>query len=633
MVKCSLCGQEIVREDILSHLDENRKPVYHKGYDTSTIGGKTYHRKCAEAYEKQLELSEFKKYLNKVDAERRYALETFDKRFRTLQPHGEILNDLKELFEKYKDYKREGPKRCRQIKKIIKKLRKAVVKKFANFLREEILEFHGERDRAVRIRAMRAKIQEEKINDFFELRQLQRERILTATGANKKIIEITELVNGKVAEGKQEIEFEEKFSEIFDQLRIVLMQQKEHLEKEVIILGKLDRIMDLGIHEGKYLVDETELLLTELNSSFNGLRGALIGEKNRVMDPLDELLEQKRRLVDLRRKEYGEKGRLTKHEILKDIKNMTNEDELVAYASFLRKFIRTLKQTKAVDEEKIKEMEDLYEELDEKLPDIVENLKKQKQELEKTAYKDGLTGAHNRRYLDEELLNIIRRLIRKQKSNERLGLKTKPEIFSFVIFDIDFFKKFNDTFGHPIGDRVLKRVAELTPKLVKKEDIFVRFGGEEFVLVLLGADINVALKRADEVREHLAKQTLSDVGRYIQENPSTTIPAEVDPKIDSFTDPDTGRVVKKEQMDYGRSVSERIGGIRVSMGISEFPRNCKEIPLELGNVEKIRGRIIELADKALYKAKKLGRFRVVKVDDLTEADLRVDTTKKEKVNK
>lgn len=93
-------------------------------------------------------------------------------------------------------------------------------------------------------------------------------------------------------------------------------------------------------------------------------------------------------------------------------------------------------------------------------------------QLKNTAEKDHLTGANNRRTFDKYLQEIY---------NES---KISNEPFFVVFFDIDHFKKFNDTYGHEAGDKVLRVFAETINKNIRKNsDVFFRYGGEEFVLV------------------------------------------------------------------------------------------------------------------------------------------------------
>jgi diguanylate cyclase (GGDEF)-like protein len=104
------------------------------------------------------------------------------------------------------------------------------------------------------------------------------------------------------------------------------------------------------------------------------------------------------------------------------------------------------------------------------------------------ALEDPLTGLANRRSFMESYeveWNLA----------SRLG---SP--FAVLMLDVDFFKRFNDTFGHPVGDEVLKTIAQTVRSLVRKVDIVGRYGGEEFVVALPGASLDAAMDVAEKVR-------------------------------------------------------------------------------------------------------------------------------------
>jgi diguanylate cyclase (GGDEF)-like protein len=110
-------------------------------------------------------------------------------------------------------------------------------------------------------------------------------------------------------------------------------------------------------------------------------------------------------------------------------------------------------------------------------------------QVEKMAVTDGLTGIFNHRRFQERL------------SEEFARIGRHPEPFSLLLIDIDFFKKINDTFGHPAGDAVIKLVTKTLVKMVRKIDIVARYGGEEFVILLLKADSNQAFQMAERIRK------------------------------------------------------------------------------------------------------------------------------------
>lgn len=121
------------------------------------------------------------------------------------------------------------------------------------------------------------------------------------------------------------------------------------------------------------------------------------------------------------------------------------------------------------------------------------SLKARLEKLQNTSIVDGLTQLYNHAYIQERL------------SEEIAALKATNEPLSFVIFDIDNFKNYNDTNGHPAGDRVLKKVAEILSSSTRGFDVTGRYGGEEFVLILPGTKLIPALKITERFREKIAE--------------------------------------------------------------------------------------------------------------------------------
>lgn len=109
--------------------------------------------------------------------------------------------------------------------------------------------------------------------------------------------------------------------------------------------------------------------------------------------------------------------------------------------------------------------------------------------LRHQSLRDPLTGLFNRRYLEDALARDVARMRRR---NEPL---------SVVMIDIDHFKRFNDTHGHPGGDALLAEFGLLLARHARDEDIAVRYGGEEFTLVMPGASLETAAERAERLRE------------------------------------------------------------------------------------------------------------------------------------
>ena len=116
-------------------------------------------------------------------------------------------------------------------------------------------------------------------------------------------------------------------------------------------------------------------------------------------------------------------------------------------------------------------------------------LKRSKRHLEQRVIKDCLTSAYNRAYMEERLEHLI---------------EIEKEPFGFVILDIDYFKKVNDTYGHLVGDDVLINLVEALKDKLRKGDTIARFGGEEFVIILPSASHEQSLNVATKLQTHVA---------------------------------------------------------------------------------------------------------------------------------
>ena len=125
------------------------------------------------------------------------------------------------------------------------------------------------------------------------------------------------------------------------------------------------------------------------------------------------------------------------------------------------------------------------------------------QHLENAAAIDPLTNCYNRRALDKHLESAVANGLRYERS------------LSIVMIDLDNFKKINDTYGHQVGDAVLKAASALITANVRKSDVLARYGGEEFVLVLPETGLYHATQLAEKLRKKLACHVLSTEGTNI----------------------------------------------------------------------------------------------------------------------
>lgn len=120
-----------------------------------------------------------------------------------------------------------------------------------------------------------------------------------------------------------------------------------------------------------------------------------------------------------------------------------------------------------------------------KIKEREEKLMWEKRETEKLAYLDHLTGLYNRRFLEERYEDI----------------KRNYSLFSLVFVDLDNFKDINDRWGHELGDRVLVNVSEFFKKNFRDYDILVRYGGDEFCILLLNVNKDTAERIVHRIKE------------------------------------------------------------------------------------------------------------------------------------
>jgi len=122
------------------------------------------------------------------------------------------------------------------------------------------------------------------------------------------------------------------------------------------------------------------------------------------------------------------------------------------------------------------------------------------QNLYDKATRDPLTGAHNKRFFTETL---EQELAFHKRQNQQLSL---------IIFDLDLFKRLNDTYGHLNGDKVLQAIGHEVGSIMRREDTFARFGGEEFVVLLRATPHQQALAVAEKIRTCIAALTFNSNG-------------------------------------------------------------------------------------------------------------------------
>ncbi|MFB9993335.1 diguanylate cyclase [Deinococcus oregonensis] len=168
-----------------------------------------------------------------------------------------------------------------------------------------------------------------------------------------------------------------------------------------------------------------------------------------------------------------------------------------------------------------------------------------KETLRQQSIRDALTGLFNRRYLEQ---TFERELHRATRYSHPIGI---------VMLDVDHFKRFNDTYGHEAGDTLLQELGSVLRTSIRGEDVACRYGGEEFALLLPGANLEQTLKRAEAVRQAVEQMQVTSRG-------------------------------------------QRLGTVTLSLGVAAFPQHAGTL-----------SDLLRAADFALYRAKQEGRNRTL----------------------
>jgi len=190
----------------------------------------------------------------------------------------------------------------------------------------------------------------------------------------------------------------------------------------------------------------------------------------------------------------------------------------------------------------------------------IDELEKEIEHLKALAYKDELTGLYNRHGFKETAGKFIAEIEREKSFKGQLRDSLFIKDFGLLVFDIDDFKKLNDKYGHDAGDKALKIFSEIVLENIRDIDSAARWGGEEIVVGLVGANENDAYEVANRIRDGLSKTSFKYKGEKVK-----------------FT---------------------------TSGGVASFAE------------AKTFSQILSLADKALYKAKSQGKNQIIKSSDL-----------------
>lgn len=233
--------------------------------------------------------------------------------------------------------------------------------------------------------------------------------------------------------------------------------------------------------------------------TFNRHKSAIVAHIDHQKAYLEERDRELRNIIDLLTRamaSINSENDAYHRQILEkgeQIEQITRLDDIRKIKSALEREVQSLRETvqaKQADE-RIRIA---------RLSSRVATLREELQTAKEESMRDGLTGVYNRRAFDERIKALL-----DQNRVQRGG-------FSILLLDIDDFKFINDTYGHPIGDRVILALTNVCRQMIRSDDFLARYGGEEFVILLPGASRRNAAKKARQLCEAIAqtRYTLDD---------------------------------------------------------------------------------------------------------------------------
>jgi diguanylate cyclase (GGDEF)-like protein len=154
-----------------------------------------------------------------------------------------------------------------------------------------------------------------------------------------------------------------------------------------------------------------------------------------------------------------------------ELASREDEESWNNYISLAKEEIATLQSRTHLEQEEMLLYKALIQEVYDHLTMLVNTMKSSQERYKRLATRDMLTGVYNRNYFNE---TIVRDIERAKRYGERL---------SFILIDVNGFKRINDTYGHLHGDGVLRACAEILKSSIRKADFLCRYGGDEFVIV------------------------------------------------------------------------------------------------------------------------------------------------------
>ncbi len=340
-----------------------------------------------------------------------------------------------------------------------------------------------------------------------------------------------------------------ELKEILKNLRTIIKTQKDLLALEMQALEVFEKAPQLDVEGARQLRDAEELLEGVVYSLEQSIRR----EKNECLGPLNKYLKKKMSIATTVHDLVKSQPRITIKDIKKDLRQFTKPEEITEYMRELFEHAHLLDA-----------------EARRKLPEFVRHSEKLRKIEAQQVIIDPRTGVLSQKHFVENIVRIVGEEVQKNHP------------LSIIMFDIDHFKPFNDTFGHALGDQVLAWIGKLLRNNIKGSDLVFRYGGEEFIIVQKNTYSEEAYDVAERCREAVQNLSGRTLRSWAVENPE---------------------LLEKGLGEKTITISGGVACMQLGTPPDKEMISPKEYPL-------IASILVGIADALLYQAKQKGRNRI-----------------------
>lgn len=476
-------------------------------------------------------------------------IKSFEQRFKTIYEHhkrtGEILQIARGLLLKFDLRKKE------EMKEKAMALKKYILEKFEPLVTEEEQILEKSKKLAYQEAGYVKREQIIFAHDYVQLKRDLAEKGIKGSDAEKALRKEIEELAESIKKEKKRMTVNEYLIDLVEKSAVIITEMKDVVVDELSLL-------DNFIFKEKYIRSRQEFKdnIYKLGKLVKRLINLLRKEKEIVIGPFNKFLKEKRSIDKELKESLKERGKITVGMIEDDLRRLTIKPKEVSY------YINRLK--------------DNYEYLK---PEAKDYIKRYVNRLRR--------AAEWRRDKEEATIDELTRLKTEKAFILNVEEKEIPRAqrangtFSIAMIDIDYFKRFNDTYGHDVGDRVLYFLAWVIQKTVRATDVPYRLHGEEFLVLFIDTNKQKAKEAAEKLRKAMEEESVSFMKKVHEFRPVAFYKRKknitISIGIATYPEDGTGRMALYNKADAALYESKRKGRNSVTAAGEYGPRKITTV--------------------------------------------------------